>query len=230
LSAIDRLKPLIKGTIYTALGVAVHETIKRYIDLKGPDISIVSEMFKESLFAEMDKIGNADESIRSKFLNDGIMMLNNYIKTSTDNNFLDKTIESEKKHEIARDGYVVVGVIDVVHKNGDSIDVMDYKTSSKAKTQSEADKDLQLSAYGWLYLQKYGIIPSTFNLYFLRMNKIVSTSRTQSDLDEYEKYNAEIYRQMSTETEWAPNTKFCYNCEYIYNCPQRTEAKKVRLI
>jgi CRISPR/Cas system-associated exonuclease Cas4 (RecB family) len=49
----------------------------------------------------------------------------------------------EKSIEILMGGVPVVGFIDLVDKNG----VLDYKTTSKSKSQAEADSSLQLSIY-----------------------------------------------------------------------------------
>lgn len=225
LSQIDRLQPLTRGSIYTALGSAFHNAIKTYIDLKGTDIATLTAIFIKELDAELTKLGSAEIPARDELIKNGTAMLVNYMARDNSDKLLSRIVEHEKKHELEYDGYTVVGIIDVVYGSDGAVDIEDYKTSKRAKTQEEADEDYQLGTYALIYYKTKGIVPKSLNLYYVRHNQVVTTTRTLEQILEIEKYNNALYNDMSKETEWAANHTACFNCDYIHNCPSRTKIR-----
>ncbi|MBW2967954.1 PD-(D/E)XK nuclease family protein [Candidatus Woesearchaeota archaeon] len=65
---------------------------------------------------------------------------------------------------------MVRGFIDVVHKDGDDIILVDYKTSKKAEVTEEYR--LQLGIYALLYEREHGHYPSRLGIWFLKHKPI----------------------------------------------------------
>jgi CRISPR/Cas system-associated exonuclease Cas4 (RecB family) len=167
----------------------------------------------------------AEVPARAQLYDKGVNMLKTYVARDKRDGLLGKIVEHEKKHELEYDGYTVVGIIDVVYGADGKIDIEDYKTSARAKTKEEADEDYQLSTYALIYYKKTGIIPNSVSLYYPHLGKLVTTTRTLQQILDVEKYNNDLYNEMSKETAWAANHSACFNCDYIHNCPSRTKIR-----
>ncbi len=147
-------------------------------------------------------------------------------------NFIDKYDPSEDVLAVEHffkletpEGIPIVGAMDkVVRINDDTIAVIDYKTSRTALTNWELQDDIQLSMYD---LAASLIWPEYKNrllfLDYVRIDKRVSTFRTDEDRATFREFLSSIWTQMNKIDEQEVRgriNRLCGWCDYKPYCPE----------
>lgn len=114
------------------------------------------------------------------WLNDFIGKFNN---TPGDFRSAFKSLTPIREQLYLSDVHQVRGYIDAIETHGDSVSIMDYKTSRLPHITEEYR--LQLSIYALLYLEKHGKLPDKLGLFFLRHGPVFLPP--SMDLVEYAK-------------------------------------------
>ena len=232
LSYIDKLKPVMRGTIYSVLGVAVHDSIdhffKQFKELRTNDLPTLLKIFEET-FAKrcQEQLPELPEVTFASFVETGKKMLTSYHKYDFEEGNVNFVLDSEKKFVVDCGDFDLVGIVDRSYKHGEVISVTDYKTGA-VRSQKDVDSDDQLSLYSWMYWHSNGVIPDSLCLYFLKPDKRVYTTRTQEQLHAFYNKIVEFKDKVMAQTVFEPNFKGCAMCDFKFNCPE-SEKKKIRL-
>ncbi|MBU2561278.1 MAG: PD-(D/E)XK nuclease family protein [Nanoarchaeota archaeon] len=180
-----------KANIHTVRGNIVHEALEKFFSV---DISTFNDesfkkelsFFMKNLFDacwagasnRLHKLGIDDERI-SFYYDESTQMLANWLNhlfdglenemKQSDLSLQEafrklKPIELEK--EFKDKELMVRGFIDVIHKDGDDIILVDYKTSKSSELKDEYL--LQLGIYAMLYEKQHGKYPVKVGLWFLK--------------------------------------------------------------
>lgn len=144
--------------------------------------------------------------------------LNHYYDAST------KTKGVEVPFIIKLDGFKVGGIIDRVDEKDGTLHILDYKTGANKMSQKDADKSLQLSIYALaatkIFDAPFGYSPEKIklSLMYLEDPEVVTTHRTQKQLDEAVKEICE-WKEKIEESDFSCSGNFlCQNCEYRRFC------------
>lgn len=106
--------------------------------------------------------------------------------------------------------------IDPVGSGGCAI--IDYKTG-KPKTQKDVDADLQLTLYALAVQECLGLVPETLSLYFLSTDQVISTTRTDDQMQSVkEKVLSVADAILSRKFAPKPVDFKCARCDYAALC------------
>ncbi|MBT5021222.1 PD-(D/E)XK nuclease family protein [Candidatus Woesearchaeota archaeon] len=189
------LKYPTKPNIHLIRGNVVHNALEKFfnIELSADDEKIyklkftkhLKKLFNDSWTAKkksLARLGMLNDELQFYYDESMYMLanwLNNFIeKINTDikENGMDiiSAFEKHKPHSIEeeyRDEELMVrGFVDVIHKKGEDVIVVDYKTSKKS-TVTPAYQ-LQLGIYALLYKRKHGVPPKKVGIWFLKDREI----------------------------------------------------------
>ncbi len=183
------LKYPTKPNIHCTRGNIVHSSLEKFFDLSPETIDPLS--LKKELASYLKRIFDAywrkskkelsslhlSEDELLFYYNDSIEMLANWL-----NHFfkdLDKEMKSQdfitawkklmphaREQEFKDLDLGVRGFIDAIHKQGEHITIIDYKTSKKAVITPEYR--LQLGIYALLYQKQKGVLPNKVGIWFLK--------------------------------------------------------------
>lgn len=231
LAYVDKVRPSIMGSIYSVFGTAIHKTIEDfYSGGKFDDVSSITSTWPDRLASEVAaKLPLFTKEALDPFRELGFDILDTFYLRQKEDGCLVVPKHTEKKMVHETPNYVVVGIMDVAFNLKDGFEIVDYKTSSKAKTKKELAVDHQLTMYAWLYWKTFGEIPTRLGLHYLKMNKKLYTTRTLEDLEAFSKRIEDLYQTILTKETWKPNFSHCHWCDYRNTCPQN-ETQKIRLV
>lgn len=231
LAYIKKVKPKIKGNIYSSFGSAIHKCIQLFYEAKTfEDRNSVLINWPTLFISDIEnKNIKISETDRSNFISTGKRVLLDFYDRQNTDGLLKDPHYLEQKNTLDMGEFLVVGIVDIAYEYPDGIDIVDFKTNSKAKTQKEVDEDTQLTLYCWLYWRLRGIIPKRLGLHYLKLDKKVYTSRTEDQLYAFTEYLMGFYTQVSTMKKWETNSKHCFLCDFKYDCPE-TESHKIRIV
>lgn len=201
-------------------GTAVHETLQRYFNkkIKGekPDLNSLIIDFN-IYFKNEGFITRVQEEERHRT---AIETLTRFFEEDRRTNLIPDMIE--EKFEFAQDSVKINGRYDLVVKNPDGIEIVDFKTS-EVTDQKEADRRIrestQMKIYALAWEEKYGEIPKT-TLSFIESG--IKGTRT------FKAENLEKVREMISETTEGiraedytpkPDARKCKWCPYRFTCP-----------
>ena len=119
--------------------------------------------------------------------------------------------------EVEIEGIKIVGIWDLVTADGS---IIDHKVFSRTPSQSEVDKDIQLSIYSLGYRMKYGELENGLRFNALVKNKnpkavVLDTSRTTEQLEWTAKMIVDVHSAIETgcfppnPTGWWCDQRFC---------------------
>lgn len=221
----DRDIPSVKND-HAKIGIAVHEALEQFTrrmlaKQSFPDASdyeFANNVFMNSAVAE----GLENMS----FYSDGKRMITEFIDRYDPS---EEVIDVEHFFKIETpDGIPIVGAIDKVVKiNDNTIAIIDYKTSRTALTTWQLQDDIQLSMYD---LAASLIWPEYENrllfLDYVRIDKKVSTYRTEEDRETFREFLSAIWTQVNkldeSEAQGTINN-LCGWCDYKNHCPSYTD-------
>ena len=133
---------------------------------------------------------------------------------------------------VEKDFLLQVGVITITGKidriddlGSKKVGIIDYKTGA-AKTQKDADKDMQMSIYA---AAAKSILPGkeidSLTFYYLETNEKVSTARTEEQVEETFSHIREIAGEISALKFDPVEGYHCNWCAYPWICPAKQPAK-----
>jgi RecB family exonuclease len=155
---------------------------------------------------------------KDRFRQRGYRLLENYYKRITELNIIPS--ETEKFFKMKLGDYKYVGVIDCLYENSDgTYNIVDYKTSSKARTKLEKVERKQLLAYQWAaqeFLKRKVKSMSYWDLEDLS-NVIEFTGTTeeiQQVKEEFMQNILEIVDAIKTDSFYELDRKRSHDCEF----------------
>jgi putative RecB family exonuclease len=243
----------VKPQGFFSIGLTVHNTLEMFyqIDLKKgqtePPIEELYKLYDENWISA----GYLTEEEEKEYYVNGKEWLTNYYHKFVKGKYIKAySVEEYFELPIGQGQHVMIGFYDRVQKNPDgSFEIFDYKTDPKVRTQEEVDKDLQLTIYYWS-LKNRGIEAKRLSLIFIRFGEMVSTTRSQKDIEYIDNYVKEVADKMVLKGEQlelirkeykqkgenvpqekvdeifpATINKYCGGCDYLIGCPMETKIK-----
>ena len=103
---------------------------------------------------------------------------------------LGKVWKAEEEITLVLPEYILQGIIDLIEGEGDTVEIVDYKTGPKPDAETYPERvehyRKQLQVYAYLIEKRYGKRVSKMHLYYtstLEGNPIISFTREQYDID-----------------------------------------------
>ena len=227
---IDKIKPLIKGTIETHLGKAVHSTLEWvYKKAKNKEPPLMDEIIKHYVETwernyEPEILIVKKELTQADYFNKGVEFLIHYYNKYYP--FKDGTIECEKKVEIfldEKEEYKVIGFIDrlVYNLETKEYEIHDYKTANSLPQKEKIDNDRQLALYSIAVKELFGKDKKIKLIWhYLAYNKKIESKRTDEELKKLKEKTLELIKKIES-TKVFPYNKsiLCNWCEFKPICP-----------
>jgi DNA helicase-2/ATP-dependent DNA helicase PcrA len=201
-------------------GISVHEALHYFhqLELKGfqPKWDDLELFYKNNFRKE----GYESKKHKAKRYQQGKKQLKKYF-CEYKNIFTGKPAKLEQSFRLKILDIPLIGKIDRIDKLPDgSYELVDYKTGS-AKTQSQVDKDAQLTLYAMAAKWSLGLETNKLSLFFLDGCKKISTSRSDKQLKSKFAQIQKVYKQIK-KSKFGPKANFpmpCKYCEYSQICP-----------
>lgn len=166
-----------------------------------------------------------------ELFSEGLGMLRRYVDTFLRELRDEQIVAVEKEFELNMGGYLIVGSIDRVDRDGDTAIVIDYKTNRMLYTVDELDNDLQMSIYNIAVRKLYPWVKDVrMEFHMLRHALIQPTERTIDDLKVAAQYIVGIGERTEHPDERFPARvqSNCQYCEYSSICKPYQEALQER--
>ncbi|OHA08790.1 MAG: hypothetical protein A3B37_00350 [Candidatus Sungbacteria bacterium RIFCSPLOWO2_01_FULL_59_16] len=226
---IDRVPA--KKSKAALFGTHLHSTLKFMFsrDPLFPTLDEVLNYFREQ-WPPPEKMEVTPEE-KSLYFAAGEEMLKKFYANNAPWNF--NVVDLESRFEVLiedprrREAHVLAGRIDRIDKTEDGYEVIDYKTSRRMPSQTDVDRDLQMSLYSlglqrrWPHVKPGEI---TLSLYFLKHGEKLSTKRsaeaTAGTVEDVLRTVTEIQQKLATGERFEPTPgPQCGWCPYKPICP-----------
>jgi DNA helicase-2/ATP-dependent DNA helicase PcrA len=204
-------------------GRVIHATIRRALAELKKGRKLPFEEVQRIYETEWSVIGYEDDYQEEEYRKDGLEQLKAFYQAMCET--LPEILEQEKTFELDLENNVIVkGRIDQLNSLGrKDVEIVDYKTG-KAKKDSEANKDLQLSIYAIAAKEIFELNPVRLVFHYLQDNKRQTTTRNAKQLAEAQKIVQEVAAEIRA-GEFAAKPGFqCRSCAYRPICPAHEEA------
>jgi DNA helicase-2/ATP-dependent DNA helicase PcrA len=204
-------------------GRVIHATIRRAVAELKKGRKLPFEEVRRIYETEWSAIGYEDDYQEQEYKKDGLEQLETFYTTLCETQL--EILEQEKTFELDLENNVIVkGRIDQINSLGrKDVEIVDYKTG-KAKKDSEANKDLQLSIYAIAAKEIFELNPVRLVFHYLQDNKRQATTRSAKQLTEAQKVVQEVAAEIRAD-EFAAKPGFqCRSCAYRPICPAHEEA------
>ena len=207
---------------HAKIGIGVHTALEQFTRRMLTKKSFPDASDYEFAIAAFMNSATSEGLESVNFYSDGRKMVTEFIDRFDPS---EEVIDVEQKFKLTtEDGIPIVGAIDkVVKVNEDTIAIIDYKTARNALTPWELQDDIQLSMYD---LAASIMWPQYKNrllfLDYVRINKRVSTYRTDDDRKAFNEFLGSVWLQMQKLEEEEVTGKvnsLCGWCDYKTYCP-----------
>jgi putative RecB family exonuclease len=216
----DREIPSLKND-YAKLGIAIHEALEQF----------TRRMLHKKSFPDASDYEFATTAFMNSATQEGLENMSFYSegrRIVTD--YIDKYDPSEEILDVERrfkittpEGIPIVGAIDkVVKLNDDTLAIIDYKTGRTTLTGWELQDDIQLSMYDLAASLLWPEYPNRLLfLDYVRMDKRISTYRTEEQRAEFREFLVSVWTQINKMNEREARgriNKLCGWCDYKDHC------------
>jgi len=217
----DREIPSMKND-HMKIGIAVHTTLEQFVRRMLHKKSFPDASDYDFAIATFMNSATEEGLENMSFYEDGKRMVTEFIDRFDPS---EEVIDVEQRFKLeTADGVPIVGAIDkVVKVNDDTIAIIDYKTARNAMTMWDLQDDVQLSMYDLAASIMY---PEYKNrllfLDYVRIDKRVSTYRTDEDRETFNEFLNSMWLQMQKVEETEAKGKInslCGWCDYKSYCP-----------
>ncbi len=204
-------------------GQSIHRTLRDFhrFELLGKQASL-EELWQ---IYQHQWIGDGYDSVEHRDLRyaQGKEILSRYFKDSP--KLLGTPLFLEKKFSLRLGDVVLVGSIDRIDKiEGKKVALVDYKTGS-AKEQKQVDKDDQLTIYALAAQEVLGLEPQNLFLYFMESGEVISTTRTEHDLQKKKKEVISQIEEIKNSEFPAKVSLLCAYCDFNHICPAYKDSQ-----
>jgi DNA helicase-2/ATP-dependent DNA helicase PcrA len=207
-------------------GRVIHATIRRAVAELKKGHTLPFEEVQRIYETEWSAIGYEDDYQEEEYKKEGLEQLQTFYAAMIET--LPEILEQEKTFELDLESNVIVkGRIDQINSLGHKdVEIVDYKTG-KAKRDSEANKDLQLSIYAIAAKEIFELNPVRLVFHYLQDNKRQETTRSAKQLVEAQKIVQETAADIRARQFAAKPGFQCRSCAYRPICPAHEEALAV---
>ena len=204
-------------------GRVMHSTIRRAMAEFKKGNRLPFEEVQRLFETEWSAVGFEDDYQEGEYKKDGLEQLRVLHQA-----LLDQTpdiLELEKTFALPVENNVVLkGRIDQINALGrGEVEVVDYKTG-RAKKDTEARKDLQLSIYALAAKEILELNPVRLVFHYLLNNERQETTRTPKQLDEAQQIVQEVAADIRAKSFAAREGFICRSCAYKPICPAHEET------
>lgn len=216
----------------TLFGTLVHETIEDIHEaiLRKETDTIIDNLegwfeqnYQGLVLTEHSYLAPSSKAAAMRYIN-------NYFINSKD--MWQNIREAEVRLSYPNDDYILNGQIDMLKGEGNTVEIVDFKTGDKPNNMSDdmlQSYEKQLQVYAHLVEQKYGIEVSQMKLYYLSatddpvISFVKDKKRISSMMDEFSGVVKKIEsHDYSTRTR---DTSICKDCDMRYYCGKSNPKK-----
>jgi len=204
-------------------GRVMHSTIRRIMaELKSGNLLPFDEV-QRVFETEWSAVGYEDDYQEAEYKKDGLEQLRVFhqslLESSPDIVWLEKKFALPVENNV-----VLTGRMDQINALGrNEVDIVDYKTG-KAKKETEARKDLQLSIYAIAAKEILQLNPARLVFHYLQDNSRQETTRSTKQLDEALEIVQEVAADIRARSFAAKESFACRSCAYRPICPAHEES------
>jgi DNA helicase-2/ATP-dependent DNA helicase PcrA len=201
----------------------MHSTIRRMMAEFKKGNSLPFEEVQRLFETEWSAAGFEDDYQEGEYKKDGLEQLRALHAAILQE--APQILEIEKTFSLPVENDIVLkGRIDQINSLGrNEVEIVDYKTG-KAKKETEARRDLQLSIYAIAAKEIFELHPARLVFHYLQDNSRQETTRTAKQLDEAQEIVQEVAADIRARS-FAPKEGFiCRSCAYRPICPAHEES------
>jgi len=204
-------------------GRVMHATIRRVMTEFKKGNRLPFEEVQRLFETEWSASGFEDEYQEAEYKKDGLEQLRAFHQAVSEQTpeilDLEKTILLPVENNV-----VLKGRIDQINSLGrNEVEIVDYKTG-KAKKETEARRDLQLSIYAIAAKEILGLNPVRLVFHYLQDNSRQETTRSPKQLDEAQEIVQEVAADIRARSFPAKEGFICRSCAYRPICPAHEET------
>ena len=237
LQYIDKIKVDIPNTIEAFMGDLVHRALEKlYSDLKFKLLNSKEDVIKY-YYNLWEKEYTTDILIAKKHLSEehykqlGEQFISMYYDEHQPFDQMN-VVDLETKDKLTLpDGNQYHIRIDKLGFVEDTFYVCDYKTSSRMKSQSEADSDAQLAMYSlWVRKNFKNAKKVILKWYMLAFNKVVTSERTEEELLNLQDKIVQKIKVIENTVRFPPTmTPLCNYCVFQEVCPSLKQKQEEKI-
>ena len=204
-------------------GRVMHSTIRRVMAEFKKGNRLPFEEVQRLFETEWSAAGFEDDYQEGEYKKDGLEQLRALHHTVVQET--PEILELEKTFALPVENNVVLkGRIDQINSLGrGDVEIVDYKTG-KAKKETEARRDLQLSIYAIAAKEILELNPARLVFHYLQDNSRQETTRTAKQLEEAQEIVQEVAADIRARSFPAKEGFICRSCAYRPICPAHEES------
>jgi DNA helicase II / ATP-dependent DNA helicase PcrA len=204
-------------------GRVMHATIRRVMNEFKKGNRLPFEEVQRLFETEWSAYGFEDEYQEGEYRKDGLEQLRALHQAVSDQ--VPEILDLEKTFQLPVENNVVLkGRIDQINSLGQNdVEIVDYKTG-KAKKETEARRDLQLSIYAMAAKEILELNPARLVFHYLQDNSRQETTRSAKQLGEAQKIVQEVAADIRARSFPAKEGFICRSCAYRPICPAHEET------
>jgi len=195
------LRKPIKPNIHLLRGGCIHSTISAFEKLGiikiNPDDYLTVRKTLLNIFddewnkksEDLTRLGLREEDVRC-FYNESVMMLDNWLFHLINEHGRSPPSKKVELKLFSSDEYSVMGIIDVIKEDKNSIEIIDYKTSKNPIITDEYK--LQLAIYALLHEENFKIRPHRVGVHFLKFRDGIKLIEVDDSLINLAKREAKL--------------------------------------
>jgi DNA helicase II / ATP-dependent DNA helicase PcrA len=208
-------------------GGCMHRVLLTYCDSVRWERALSETELIDRFRMEIANAGFSDHYQRELYEQRGITELRAFVAASTQAK--PEVLHTEERFSVKIGPTMLVGRIDRIDRAADgAVVITDYKTG-RPRSQEDADDSLQLSLYALAARETWGYRSERLVFHNLDGNSVVSTQRSDIQLDEARLHVEDIAAQIA-DGKFEPKTGFhCTWCSYRNLCP-KTEKRIPELL
>ncbi len=203
-------------------GRVMHSTIRRVMAEFKKGNRLPFEEVQRLFETEWSTAGFEDDYQEGEYKKDGLEQLRALHATVLQET--PEILELEKTFALPVENNVVLkGRIDQINSLGrGDVEIVDYKTG-KAKKETEARRDLQLSIYAIAAKEIFELNPARLVFHYLQDNSCQETTRSAKQLEEAQEIVQEVAADIRARSFPAKEGFICRSCAYRPICPAHEE-------
>jgi ATP-dependent DNA helicase UvrD/PcrA len=204
-------------------GRVMHSTIRRAMAEFKKGNRLPFEEVQRLFETEWSAAGFEDDYQEGEYKKDGLEQLRALHQAVVEQT--PEILELEKTFALpVEENVVLKGRIDQINSLGrGDVEIVDYKTG-KAKKESEARRDLQLSIYAIATKEIFELNPARLVFHYLQDNSRQETTRSAKQLEEAQEIVQEVAADIRARSFPAKEGFICRSCAYRPICPAHEET------
>lgn len=232
---IDKIEKEGEG-IEAFVGTCVHSALEQMLVLRKeydrePSLELAEELYLKA----WDESYHPGVIIRKPDLTPedykrrGLMMLRNYFEIESGQEF-GRLLNLEKFLRFPLGENSIGGKIDRVHRDGNTIHIIDYKTSKDMMSQDAADRDRQLGLYELGIRQEFPDIEAVeLHWYMLAHREVVTSVRDEEARRQLAESVCRIAGEIESTTDFRPcESNLCRWCDYRDACAEEKRNRTLK--